>query len=221
MVLRGLLVGTGIGAGAMYWLDPKRGRRRRALARDRVRHWRRVGNGAIGATATDVATRTRGLLAEGAALLRSQDAPDEVLAERVRAVLGFYATHPRAIAVRAERGVVTLDGPVLAAEVRPLVARVRRMRGVRRVESRLDVHESPEAVPAFQGGGEGHPGATSFLRQRWSPATRLVVGALGLGCVAYGMRRGGPVGVALGVLGVGLVARSETNRPLGWAEAGR
>lgn len=219
MALRALLVGTGIGAGVMYWLDPDRGRRRRALARDRVTHLRRVGDDAISATAADVANRARGLLAEGAALLRNERVPDDVLTERVRAGLGYCVTHPRAIEVRVQDGVVTLAGPVLAAEVQPLVGRVRRMRGIRGVENRLDVHQSSDAVPALQGGSDRRAGRFRFLQARWSPTARLLAGATGLGLVAYGMRRGGLVGAVLGALGFGIFARSETNRPLVPTEA--
>jgi hypothetical protein len=203
----------------MYWLDPDRGRRRRALVRDRVAHLRRVGDDAISATAADVANRARGLVAEAAALLRHESVPDDVLAERVRARLGLSVSHPGAITVTVCEGVIGLDGQVLAAEIQPLVARVRRTRGVRGVENRLDVHRSPEAVPALQG-GEGSRGTPlPFLGKPWSPTARLFVGAAGLGLVGWGMRRGRLLGSLLAALGVGVLAGTRTSRPLAVADA--
>jgi uncharacterized membrane protein len=56
----GLLTGVGMGVGLMYLLDPDRGRRRRALLRDRLTHSTRVGAHAIGATSRDVSNRAAG-----------------------------------------------------------------------------------------------------------------------------------------------------------------
>jgi hypothetical protein len=59
-----LLTGMGIGAGLMYILDPDRGRRRRALARDKaVRTWNRSER-YVGKVSRDLANRTRGLAHE-------------------------------------------------------------------------------------------------------------------------------------------------------------
>lgn len=59
-----LLTGMGIGAGLMYILDPDRGRRRRALARDKaVRTWNRSER-YVEKVSRDVANRTRGLAHE-------------------------------------------------------------------------------------------------------------------------------------------------------------
>ena len=53
----------------------------------------------------------------------------------------------------AENGRVTLRGSILAHEVDALLARVRAVRGVAEVRSELELHPTPENVPAFQGGG--------------------------------------------------------------------
>jgi len=60
----GLFLGAGFGAGMMYVLDPRQGRRRRALARDKVVSALSRANDAIGATARDMANRARGVVAE-------------------------------------------------------------------------------------------------------------------------------------------------------------
>lgn len=57
-------VGTVVlGAAAMYAFDPQRGRRRRAIARDRVRHFATDVGEYAGAAVRDAAHRARGLRA--------------------------------------------------------------------------------------------------------------------------------------------------------------
>lgn len=54
----------GLGAAAMYLLDPQQGRRRRALIRDQLTHARRVVRERASGTARDLGNRARGLAAE-------------------------------------------------------------------------------------------------------------------------------------------------------------
>jgi osmotically-inducible protein OsmY len=58
--------------------------------------------------------------------------PNDVLAQRVRARIGHVVSHPHAITVKAHKGVVTLEGPILEHEVERLLETVRSVRGVRR-----------------------------------------------------------------------------------------
>jgi len=59
------IAALGIGAIAMYYLDPLSGKRRRALLRDQVTHARhRIGGYAEG-RAKDLRNRARGLVARG------------------------------------------------------------------------------------------------------------------------------------------------------------
>ncbi|HLY36931.1 MAG TPA: SRPBCC family protein [Candidatus Binatia bacterium] len=60
----GFLLGAGFGAGIMYVLDPLCGRRRRALAREKVVSAVSRADHVIGATARNMANRARGVLAE-------------------------------------------------------------------------------------------------------------------------------------------------------------
>src|SRR5262245_53945328 len=148
-----LLAGAGVGAGIVYLFDPQAGRRRRALARDKVQSAFAKGQDAFDVTRRDMANRARGLVAEGRAAVRRESPPsDDVLAERVREKLGHYASHPGSIAVTVVGGCVLLEGPVLASEVDRLVRAAARVRGVRDVESRLAVHRTPGDVPGLQGG---------------------------------------------------------------------
>ena len=146
--------GLGIGALLSYLFDPDRGRRRRALVRDKTGHYLRKAGDSTGKLGRHLRNRVRGVGAETAARLqREEDVPDEVLVERVRAEIGHVVAHPGAIEVAAQWGRVTLSGPVLASEVDGLLARVRGVRGVTEIEDRLEVHESPDGVPGLQGTG--------------------------------------------------------------------
>lgn len=177
------------GAGLAFLFDPERGARRRALARDQAVRIGRKTADAAGATARDVRHRAQGIAAETRARLRSDAPSDETLAERVRAKLGRYSSHPRAITVIARDGVVALEGPILASEVQGLVRAVRSLRGVREVENRLEAHETPGNHPSLQGGVERPGERVEFLQASWSPAARLVAGAASIAAAAYALKR--------------------------------
>jgi osmotically-inducible protein OsmY len=147
-----MLMGLGIGAGLMYLLDPERGRRRRVLVRDKVVRATNVAADAMGATGRDVAHRATGAAARLRRALSPAPVDDTILAERVRAQLGRWVSHPRAIEVESRDGVVTLRGPVLQREVPRLLSAVERVRGVRDVVSAVEEHTEAGSIPALQGG---------------------------------------------------------------------
>src|SRR5688572_27125802 len=124
-----ILLGGAVGALAMYFWDPHEGRRRRARTRDKVVHAGKVLNEAGKVTARDTAQRAYGVWASTRKLFRSESVGDEVLVERVRAELGRFVSHPHAVAVASEGGHVTLSGPILAEEARPLLRCVRAVPG--------------------------------------------------------------------------------------------
>ncbi|HXE56621.1 MAG TPA: SRPBCC family protein [Gemmatimonadales bacterium] len=213
MNYRSLLTGLALGAGMMYLLDPGRGSRRRALIRDKaVRSLHKTGD-AMGATARDVANRARGAVAGVRSRLRREDVPDEVLVERVRAALGRVVSHPHAITVTAYEGRVTLQGPVLEHELDPLLDRVSRIRGVESIENLLVVHESAGREPSLQG-GRPRESRSELFQNHWSPTTRMIGGIAGAGLVAYGLRRRGPLGTALGTVGATLLTRAAVDLEL-------
>jgi hypothetical protein len=145
-----LLGGIGLGAALMYLLDPDRGARRRALARDKAVHFGRVAGERLGARSRDLRNRARGLSARIRS--KSEEAPaDDVLEARVRAEIGRAARNPGAIHVAASDGRVTLTGPVLTDEKQALVACVESVSGVEEVEDRLEPHESAGDVSSPQG----------------------------------------------------------------------
>ena len=216
--------GLGLGAGLTYFLDPGRGRRRRALLRDTVTHAAHVTGRAVGKTSRDVSHRVSGVRSNVVSMFGCETVDDAVLVERVRAKLGRTVSHPHAIEVTAERGRVTLKGLILDREIDPLLKCVCRVRGVTGVENRLDAHEEAENVPALQGGQRRSGERSEFMQTSWSPTARLLAGIAGSALALYGLRRRGVTGAALELLGCGLVTRGLTNlevRDLAGYDGGR
>ena len=143
--------GAAIGGGLMYLLDPDRGNARRAYLRDQVRGAFHELGAAADKRVRDLGNRIRGAVFEARSAVRREQAPDEVLVERVRARLGHSVSHPRAIEVHADQGRIVLSGPVLEGEAQRLIARIRSVRGVHAVEDRLQVHPQAGNVPGLQG----------------------------------------------------------------------
>ena len=158
-----IVAGAALGAIAMYAFDPDKGRRRRALARDKAVSVLLDTRHAAGATRRDVAHRLEGLRARALRLWTRQPTTDDLqLIERVRARMGRMVSHPHAIQVGAFGARVTLSGPILAHEAAPLLAAVRTVWGVRSVEDLLVVHDHPESVPSLQGGIDPFAAARSL-----------------------------------------------------------
>jgi hypothetical protein len=198
------VTGAGLAAGLMYLLDPDGGRRRRALARDKLASALAQSEDALGATGRDMANRARDVIARARTAVRGErDTPDPVVAERVRAKLGHHVSHPGSIEVVVAGGRVILAGPVLVGEVDDLVRAVQRVRGVRDVESRLEVHQGPDDAPGLQGGVP--------MQSSWSPAARALAGAAGAGLVLSAAARRGLLAGVLGALGFAMLARAATN----------
>jgi uncharacterized membrane protein len=209
----GMIIGAGVGAGLMYLYDPQMGRRRRAVARDKVLSFGHSINDAVDVTSRDLTNRAVGLWAEMRSSITGNGVSDEVLAERVRAQLGGLVSHPSAIDVRAEQGRVTVSGPVLRHEVDRLLKGVASVRGVHEVVNRLDVHDEPGDVPGLQGQPVRRLSGRQLdvMQRHWSPTTRLVMGAAGGAMAAYGAGRRNAFGGAIGVAGVMLLTRAVTN----------
>ena len=200
-----ILSSAAIGAVAMYFLDPQGGRRRRARTRDKVDHAARRLRGAYDVTLRDTQHRVAGLQAMGRRLLRRENGVDDLtLAGRVRAVLGRYVSHPRAIDVTVSGGEVLLCGPILAEEVPALLRAVKHVSGVVRVSNQLVVHTDPRHVSALQGGVPRRGARFELLQDNWSPAARFVVGTVGLALIARG-------GLLSRLGGAALLARAITN----------
>jgi uncharacterized membrane protein len=211
-----LFLGGALGALAMYFLDPHEGRRRRARTRDKVVHAGKRLNEAGRVTARDTVHRAYGAFAGARKLFTHETVADDVLVERVRAELGRVVSHPHAIGVAADHGHVTLSGPILSEEVRPLLRCVRHVPGVKAVSDRLTVYEDAEAqhVSSLQGGHPRQGTRLEFLQDNWSPAARFAAGGVGAGLVAASFRARAGMCALLGLTGSALLARAATNMRL-------
>lgn len=192
------LIGVGTGVAAMYFLDPDRGRRRRALLGDKITSATRALPQAARATGRDVSNRARGMWAEATNLFSSDAPVDQVVEARVRSKMGRACSHPHAVHVMSRDGNVTLEGEILADEVPSVLKCVRSVRGVNNIENQLQVFDSPRDISSLQG-GTNRERRSEFMQQNWSPAARLASGAIGLGISAVGAT---------------LLARSVTNTEL-------
>ena len=205
--------GMGLGATVGYLLDPERGRHRRARTRDKFAHVYHAGPRFVGAARRDFGNRALGALAQTRGMFSKGVVPDDVLVGRVRARLGRHVAHPRALEVRATDGLVTLQGPVRRAEVKPLRSAIARVRGVLDVQSDLEIHDQVDHIPALQGGTTRAGKRSEWLQENWSPAARVtaVLGGAGLGM--SGIRMRGIRGLPLALAGGALCVRGLINLP--------
>ncbi len=202
-----------LGAVGMYWLDPARGRSRRARARDVFEHAVHASLHGLDAASRDLSHRVHGAVVE-ARRTTPVRVSDDVLAGRVRARVGRLCSHPHAIGVQCQGGRVTLGGPILYEEAQHLVAGVRAVPGVGDVDALRDRHTSA-AVPALQGGVPHPTWQRRLIPAYWPPAIRLLVGGAGAVLAGYGFLRRGVVGAVAELIGTAALARSMTNLELG------
>jgi hypothetical protein len=202
----------------MYMLDPDKGRRRRAIARDRARSFVHDTAAASTAALRDLRHRMQGVEARLRRMREGDASLDDLrLIERVRSRLGRSVAHPHALHVGALAGRVTVSGPILAHEVAPLLAAIRSVPGVRAIDDHLVAHEHAGSVPALQGAGRAAAGGAG---RRWSPALRGAALAGGALLVLDGLRRHGLLGTTMALAGIACAARGATDRPLAtlWRE---
>lgn len=203
------LASAGVGAAAMYLVDPSRGRSRRARLAEAASHVSHRAQGVAGMTARDVRHRVSGLAARTLDRLVEEEAPaDNVLVERVRARLGRLVSHPGAIDVSASGGTVTLKGEVFGAEVDQLIQGVAAVQGVTAIEHRLEPHRDAARVSALQGPGPRTVPAAPAKWFRWTPTARLIAGMVGLALVALSSPKRPVRGAVTGITGVELIDRA-------------
>ncbi len=211
MLLTGL--GLGAGAGLMYLLDPDRGRRRRAMLRDKAASTARQLERGWSRTLRDLDHRAHGLAAQARAVVQPGSAvPDGVLESRVHTEIGRVVSHPGAVYVSCENGKVVLAGLVLKAEAERLRTAVRHVKGVEKVTDWLCEAETPEHISSLQGGVPRMGRRPDWLQPYWSPATRLLAGAAGAGLTLYAFRERGWRRLAAAAAGAALFTRAASNR---------
>jgi uncharacterized protein YwbE len=184
-----VMAGLGIGAGLMFFLDPERGRRRRALIQNKLTRSSNISLDGLGATGRDLRHRAEGAAARVRGIWSRRPVHDTVLVERVRARLGRLVSHPHAIDVEARDGQVILRGPILQSEVKRLIRDIERVHGVRGVVNALEEHKQAGNTPALQGGGAPAIPQFDIWQREWSPTTRLLAGTTGAALAGYGASR--------------------------------
>jgi osmotically-inducible protein OsmY len=137
---------VGLGALIAYFFDPENGRRRRALARDRIpAYFRRMSERAEGVSAKAEAVKQK------ATHLKEEEKPqpdDVTLARKVETEIFRDADVPKGqINVNAENGKIVLRGEVeKPAMIKDLEKRAKKVQGVAEVENLL--HTPGTAAPA-------------------------------------------------------------------------
>lgn len=202
---------AGVGAGLMYLFDPDRGKRRRALLRNKAEHATKIAADAAGKTRRDVRNHLLGAVAEFESLFRSAEVNDDILEARVRSKLGRFVSHPHAIEAEVVDGLVTLGGPILIEELHPLLDAVIAIGGVKNIDNRLEVHETAGDTPALQGGRRREGERIGPFKRNWSPTTRLIATAGGGALAIFGLKRRGLSGSIVSALGMSVVMRALTN----------
>ncbi|MBA3316163.1 MAG: SRPBCC family protein [Planctomycetota bacterium] len=194
-----LMRGALYGAGAMYFLDPDRGRRRRAEVGKRISRLGHEAEDFWQKGCRDLANRGTGFAAEARRFVSATPAEDIVITARVRAVLGHHVVDARAVDVSTSNGNVTLRGTVRPGEPERLIPAIEKIGGVRDVQSGLTTAGSPVGMAMPEGG--------------LSPGTKLLMTAGGGLLLLNGLARRGFGPTLLGTAGLGMFVRGLTDRP--------
>jgi hypothetical protein len=201
------LCGAASGATLIYFFDPERGRRRRALLRDQVLSRCRSLSCDAGKVWRDLNHRTSGYVHEVSAHLMEDEPSEEQLVARVRSKMGRYVSNPGAITVTAQGGRVHLSGRVFSDEVHRLISALKSLRGVGSIDHDLEVHDPHEDVPELPRRRARYGEQLNLFEENWAPATRAVVGTAGAVMLMRGLLRRSPLSIVQTVLGAGLLAR--------------
>lgn len=142
-VLASGLLCAAAAAGFMFFLDPRSGKRRRAVARDKLGRYGRRAAGVTRKAGENVYYRGRGWVHDarqkvGDLVHGPEPVNDDTLVRRVRAEMGHHTRNAHAIRVSATDGHVLLAGPVSREALDALAAFVRTVHGVRDVECRAE-----------------------------------------------------------------------------------
>jgi len=146
--LSGLVLSALLGAAVTALFDPRRGAARRAWLLQKASSFFRRGREEAGRTAKDLSRRAAGRRYELAHA--RETVPDDILVERVRAQIGKRASHAGTLEVHAVGGTVVLSGAILRAEVDGVLEIVAKVRGVKAIDNRLEVHEDAGRSPGPQ-----------------------------------------------------------------------
>ncbi|MEP6768738.1 MAG: hypothetical protein ABJC61_08720 [Acidobacteriota bacterium] len=97
-----LLSGIGVGAALMYVLDPERGRRRRALARDKAISFASKTGDVVSKRSRDLANRAKGLAAEARSAFDRENGGDSDREESLSGGNRNFSSSPEARSASGE-----------------------------------------------------------------------------------------------------------------------
>lgn len=127
------------GALVMYYFDPQSGGERRAALRGLLAGGMRQ---QVEAGRARRATRMRAYHR----IPRSDPQSDARLRDEIQQRLGRMVSHPGAIEVKVEDGVVRLSGDVLTKERDDLLLQVQAMPGVEKLVNAMTAHDNPQTI---------------------------------------------------------------------------
>jgi osmotically-inducible protein OsmY len=146
----GAALGAACGALAMYYLDPQRGRTRRALVKDKVFSLNHRVMTRTEQVAMNLKNRMYGKFQELKHRRQAAQVDDEILLLRVRSAIGRRVSHLKALHIYVNNGEVSLSGPVLKQEVPGLIKVVEHIPGVSQVIDDLSKYDPSEIIPDLQ-----------------------------------------------------------------------
>lgn len=210
-----LLYGLAGGFVLAYFLDPTSGRRRRADAMNRATGRYNGGRKFLDKASRDLVNKTVGSLRGLRKTLRRREEGEhlskDLIVARVRSVLGHHVSHPKAVHVGYEDGRVFLRGNILEDEFERVMSALNFVPGLTEIANELEVRAAgdiEEGLSSLVDGRESDSAGTM------TPATRLILGTLGLILAVDGFRKRSARGSAEGTLGSMLLARSLTDKPV-------
>lgn len=207
------LLGMALAAGAVYFLDPVSGRRRRVLLRDQCSRAAHAVDLRTRDARHDLSERMHGI-ASSAKTQFSRPTSDKTIGRHVHKSLGHAVSHPRSLGVSVHNGNIFLRGDIYSHEHQRVLDQIRAIPGVRVVTDHLNLREAAEGIrPLANGEGKS---------DGWSTVGRLFVGAGSCALVLWGVRERKALGEF--ATSAGHAIRDFTHKELGGrfeGEAGR
>ena len=198
------MLGAGAAGAGLYFFDPEAGSKRRSKLMKDSKKLMAAAKHETTKSLRDAGHHMFGGIACCVSRIRSEQATDEVIVERVRSRMGRVVAHPHPIKVVSDEGIVTLWGPVAKDELLPLLYKVKATPGVKEIQNHLTTYRSQEKTETVPGKKTGEI--------KWGPFKRLLIGVAGATAAAYGLYKKNAFGRALTVAGAGAMASSTMKR---------
>ena len=107
-----------------------------------------------------------------------------------------------------------MSGHILVDEEQLVITGISSICGVKEIENKLEAHEAEENHPKLQGAVRRRKSILA-KQKKWSPRARILATAAGGGLVFFGAKKRDTISSLLASVGVGLIAHSLVNKPVG------